>query len=335
MDDGEKLGTLKRVPLRNIWGNETVDFTPWLAEKKNIRLLGETLGIDIEVIEQERYVGQYRADIYAKEVNTGKYVLIENQLEITDHSHLGQIITYASGLDTGIIIWISPKFTEEHRAAIDWLNRITNDNINFFAVEIELWKIDNSLPAPKFNIVCSPNDWTKTIQDEIRSLQFSSDKKLYFEYWIAFKKFVESSESTIRCDKPSPGDQMNLLMGNGPFRISANIEPANNVIKALLFVSDKSAASKRTALFTLLQEKFGSQLLELFGQDLIWNLQPEKKWDAVYVEAIFDPKDQNSWAQQHTWFKEQLEKMVTFFNTNLKDLQIDEIDTGGLCLKIQ
>lgn len=327
MDITKKLGTLERVPLRTIWEHEAVDFTPWLADKTNIRLLGETLGIDIEVIEQERYVGQFRSDIYAKEVNTGALVLIENQLETTNHTHLGQIITYASGLETGIIIWVSPEVREEHRAAIDWLNRTTNDKTNFFAVEIELWKIGDSLPAPKFNIVCQPNEWTKYIQDEVRNHQLTENEALIREYWTKFKEIAESPGNLIRCSKPHSRTQMDVLIGGSPFRISAIIEPDNKVVKALLWVSVGSAGSKRTALFTLLQEKYGARLLEIFGKDLIWNPQPAKRWDEVLVKAAFDPNDQASWEQQHTWLKEQLEKMVDFFNNNLKDLQIDDIVT--------
>ena len=182
----KKLGKLEKVELRDYWTDESRDFTPWLAEPENIALLGGTLDIEMEVIEQEQAVGTYRADIYAKDTTNGTNILIENQLEKTDHSHLGQLITYAAGLDSVIVIWISPQFTEEHRAAIDWLNRVTTENLNFFGIEIELWRIGDSQPAPKFNIVSKPNDWTRYIQQTFDPSQLSKGQHTLLEFWTEF-----------------------------------------------------------------------------------------------------------------------------------------------------
>ena len=115
-----KLGIIKKLELRDIWASESSDFTPWLAKEDNIVLLGDDIGIDLEVESQEKSVGPFRADILARDINTNHYVLIENQLELTNHNHLGQIMTYAAGLDAFSIIWIAKSFTEEHRAALDW-----------------------------------------------------------------------------------------------------------------------------------------------------------------------------------------------------------------------
>ncbi len=159
-----KLGKLKEVEVRELWKGEATDFTPWLAKEDNIALLNDAIGIDLEVIKQEKDVGPYRADILCKDTIADHYVLIENQLERTDHTHLGQLLTYAAGLDAVSIIWISKTFTEEHRAALDWLNRITEEGINFFGIEITAYRIGESLPAPKFNIVSKPNDWVKHVK---------------------------------------------------------------------------------------------------------------------------------------------------------------------------
>src|SRR6185312_8829511 len=107
--------------------------------------------------------GPLRADILCKDVGTDAWVLIENQLERTNHGHLGQLLTYAAGLDAVTIVWIAERFTEEHRAALDWLNERTDEKITFFGLEVELWQIGNSPVAPKFNIVSKPNDWAKSI----------------------------------------------------------------------------------------------------------------------------------------------------------------------------
>ena len=152
MSEISKLGRLERIDLREIWRTEAYDFTPWLAQSENIEILGDALGLDLEVEAQERNVGPFRADILCKDLDDNSWVLIENQLERTDHNHLGQLLTYGAGLNTVTIIWIAEKFTDEHRAALDWLNDITDDSFNFFGLEVELWRIGESAPAPKFNI---------------------------------------------------------------------------------------------------------------------------------------------------------------------------------------
>jgi hypothetical protein len=156
-----ELGKLNYIKdIRTIWQNEAKDFTPWLAN--NIKLLGDELGYDFEVITSEKDVGSFSLDILAKELGTGNYVAIENQLEITDHTHLGQLITYASGVDAKIAIWVSKEIREEHRKAVDWLNENTNDDIQFFAVEVQAVQIGDSLPAPFFKVKASPNEWIKS-----------------------------------------------------------------------------------------------------------------------------------------------------------------------------
>ncbi len=128
----QNLGRLEKVDLRNIWLSEATHFTPWLAREENLAVLSETIGIDLELEAQEKAVGPFRADILCKNINSGNRVLIENQLERTDHVHLGQLLTYASGLEAATIVWVAARFTEEHRAALDWLNRITGEDFHFF-----------------------------------------------------------------------------------------------------------------------------------------------------------------------------------------------------------
>lgn len=154
------INRMTRVDTRIVWKNEAQHFTPWLAD--NLDLLGEVLHLELELEDQEKNVGVFRADILARDASSDSWVLIENQLERTDHTHLGQLITYASGLQAVTIVWIAAHFTEEHRAALDWLNEITEESVNFFGLEIELWSINDNI-APKFNIVCKPNSWKKKV----------------------------------------------------------------------------------------------------------------------------------------------------------------------------
>ena len=172
-----KLDKLKQIKdLREIWPNEAKDFTPWLAKEDNLDLLSETIGIDIVFEERESPVGNFSLDIFAKEESTDRTIIIENQLEDTNHDHLGKLITYASGKDASIIIWIVKKARDEHRQAIEWLNSHTDKEIGFYLLEIELWKIGDSNPAPKFNIVERPNDWGKTVKQTAELTSIASQR---------------------------------------------------------------------------------------------------------------------------------------------------------------
>ena len=157
------LGTLKEITdLRSIWPHEALNFTPWVAE--NVELLADAVGLDITVDETESSVGDFNVDIYASETGTDRKIIIENQLEDTDHDHLGKLITYASGKDADVVIWVVKHAREEHKAAVEWLNNHTDDKIGFFLCEIKLFQIGDSDIAPSFTVVERPNNWTKEIK---------------------------------------------------------------------------------------------------------------------------------------------------------------------------
>ena len=154
-----KFGSLTSVDLRECWPHEAGDFTPWLAQKDNIQLLGVALGMELELQQQEASVGDFSADLFCIDAADEEPVVIENQLERTNHRHLGQILTYAAGLEACTVVWVVKEFREEHRAALDWLNRITESKFRFFGLEIEAFRIGDSPPAPRFEVVVKPNDW--------------------------------------------------------------------------------------------------------------------------------------------------------------------------------
>jgi len=196
----QALGTLARVDLRDIRTNEANDFTPWLARPENLAILGDTLGIELDLEAQERAVGPFRADVLCKDCGTGAWVLIENQLERTDHTHLGQLLTYASGLEAVTIVWIAAFFTDEHRATLDWLNRITDESFRFFALEVELWRIGESLAAPKFNVVSKPNDWSRSVARAARSIddsELSETRLMQRSYWSALNAALDEARDPV------------------------------------------------------------------------------------------------------------------------------------------
>lgn len=158
-----KLGMLEEIKdLRTVWPHEAHDFTPWLA--KHIDVLGQTIGIDIYIEETESSVGDFNVDIFATDADNGNKIIIENQLEETDHDHLGKLITYASGKSADLVVWIVRKAREEHRAAIEWLNNHTDEGIRFILCEVKLYRIGDSEPAPKFDIIEQPNNWAREMR---------------------------------------------------------------------------------------------------------------------------------------------------------------------------
>ncbi len=173
-----KLGRIEQVDIRKIWPNEARDFTPWLAE--HLDLLGKELGMDLVQVQQEAPVGRFSLDILATD-GPERTVVIENQLEATNHSHLGQLLTYAAGNDARIVIWITREFGDEHRAAIDWLNTRTREEVDFYGVEVRVFKIGDSLPAPDFRLVARPNTWSRQTR---RTASPESEKQRQFHQQI-------------------------------------------------------------------------------------------------------------------------------------------------------
>lgn len=228
------LGRLEPVDVRNYWKHEAIHFTPWLAQADNLALLGDTIGIELELEAVEKSVGPFSADILCKETATNDWVLIENQLEKTDHSHLGQILTYTAGLQAKTVLWIARDFTEEHRAALNWLNEHTREDIRFFGITVELWRIGNSPLAPRFNIVVRPNDWSKAVE---ANKELSDMELLKRRYWTAFAEMVKANPGPLRPPGIGRGNWVNIAIGR------------SNVTLAAVIKSDKSLDSYGTLPF--------------------------------------------------------------------------------------
>lgn len=310
------IGKLQKVELRNLWKSESSDFTPWLAQEENIRLLSDTINIDLEIVQQEKNVGPFRADILCKSTIDGHNVLIENQIEKTDHTHLGQILTYAAGLDAVTIIWIAKKFTEEHRAAIDWLNRITDDKFNFFGIEIEVYKIGDSLPAPLFQIVSKPNDWSKSINTGSSGGELTERKIMNLEYWKVMKQYFEDKGTFLNHQKPQPQHWATFALGKTNIYLSAIIGSYEGFIKVELDLYTENAKNQ----FNQLKELYFEDSINEIGKDISWEELPNNKMSKIVLKNNRDPKIKSDWANQHKWFLETLEKFDKFFRPKIKNL---------------
>lgn len=303
-----KLGRIEKIDLRSFWRKEATDFTPWLAQEENIQLLGETIGIDLEVQSQEESVGPFSADILCKDTINDHYVLIENQLEKTDHTHLGQLMTYAAGLEAVTIIWIAQKFTEEHRAALDWLNRITDDTFNFFGIEIELVKIGDSVPAPIFNLVSKPNDWSKQVKHSAGQ-NLTDTKLLQMEYFQSMKNYMEEQKCSFRIQKPAPQHWTNISIGKSNLYLSATINSRDKSINIWLNIQTENAKDTFDKLYQMAYK----DSITSISANLIWDKMEGRKMSAVTLKTAGDFTDRRDWKNQFEWFKIHIEKFIHFF----------------------
>ncbi len=311
-----KLGRLEKIELRTYWRREDTDFTPWLASEENIRLLGETIGIELEVQGQEESIGPFSADILCKDTINDHYVLIENQLEKTDHTHLGQLMTYAAGLEAVTIIWIAQKFTEEHRAALDWLNGITEDTFSFFGIEIELYRIGDSSPAPMFNIVSKPNDWSKQVKKSAGAQNATDTKLLQQEFWQGLKDYMEENKSFVKMQNPSLHHWTNIAIGRSNFHLSASVNSRDRSINIWLNIMGGQAKENYERLYEL---AFEDSLVEV-SKDLIWDKMEGRKMSGVMLKATGDFSKKTDWPNQFKWFKVNLEKFSNYFKPKIAKL---------------
>ncbi|NCA93753.1 MAG: DUF4268 domain-containing protein [Sphingobacteriia bacterium] len=257
------LAKLKKVELRDVWSHEALDFTRWLSQKENLDLLSEEVGVGIRLIQIEANVGRFNVDILAEEENSNRKIIIENQLEDTNHDHLGKIITYASGYDAEIIIWIVRDFREEHQRAVDWLNEHTDEGINFFLIKIELWQIENSNPAPKFDIISKPNEWAKAIKTNSSSGELTNTKIQQLDFWTKFKSFVQINDKKIRLQTPRPQHWYDVSAGTSEGHIALTINTRENLLGSEICIN------KNKELFNFMKEH-REDVEESIGEKLEW-----------------------------------------------------------------
>lgn len=300
-----ELGTLKEITdLRSVWSHEALNFTPWVAE--NIDLLSDTVGIDITVDGTESDVGDFSVDIYASETGTDRKIIIENQLEDTNHDHLGKLITYASGKGADIVIWIVKHAREEHKAAIEWLNNHTDDKIGFFLCEIKLFQIGNSCIAPTFSIIERPNDWAKEIKSAVSS---NPTQQKRFEYWQAFNNYAFNNTDFSKAfnkRKPSTDHWMYLSIGSSTCKIGISQIQKRSSITIELYINDDKDLFRM-----LLSHK--NEIETDMGISLDWRELPERKASRIIVEKTVELENKNKWNEQFAYITDICLKMKKAF----------------------
>jgi len=313
-----ELGKLHKVEPRKAWETE-LEFTKWLSE--NIDLLSNELGLELDVVELEAPIGDFKADILAKDLSTGKDVIIENQLEQTNHDHLGKILTYAAGKDASIIVWISPKFREEHQSALNWLNEKTVEGVSIFGIEIDLLKIDESKPAPWLNIVSKPDEWKK-----------SSREGPVSEKMIAYQEFFQNlidklrSQGLTSAKKAQPESW--IIIGAGRTGFGYSFAFTKEGFGVELSIDTGNAERNEKAYDALLEDK--TDIEKEIGVSLSWERLEEKK--ACRIRAyynrdkpsdILDVKKANMQGELINWSIEIAKKFKKSLTPQIKKLKLE------------
>ena len=307
MSDLAKLTQI--TDLREIWKHEARDFSKWLSKEENLKELSDAIGIEIILSELESSVGSFSVDIFATEDGTGRKIIIENQLADTDHDHLGKVITYAAGKNADLIIWIVKRARDEHRQAVEWLNRRTDEDIGFFLIEIELWKIGDSLPAPRFSVVEKPNDWAKAMKV---AEGLSETKKLQLEFWQTFVDYAFEKQEFIKefsRRKAQPQHWYDMSIGSSDYHIGLTVNTQKKRLGVEIYISDNKE----------LYVKLGSQkaaIEDFLGMQTEWR-EAAKACRIITLRDGDIKHDKSTWTPMFDWLIEtaiKFKEMAKTFN---------------------
>ena len=292
-----------------MWPNEAADFTPWLAD--NIEELSEKLGMELEMVGQEVSVGPYSADILAKDVNTGDYVVIENQLGKTNHDHLGKSITYASVLNAKTIVWIATTFTEEHKKALDWLNDNTNEDLFFYGIQLELWQIGEDSASVRFNIVSMPNSDVKTIRKKTNIE--SESCKTQLQFWVRFKEKLQETKHISKLQTPRGRYWYDIAIGRSNIHLSNICNTWNNFVGVRLYIHNPAV---NTYYPKLLERR--KEIEKALGFEPIWDANPTAKDKTIAIQSSIDFNDSTKTEETLDWMVKVTLKFFDVFSKEVK-----------------
>ena len=310
------LGKLERIQLRKAWAHEAGEFTPWLAQAENLTLLAESLGLgELELVGTEHPVGDFKVDILC--TDDGGKVIIENQLEKTDHNHLGQILTYAAGVGARKVIWLAESFRTEHVAALEFLNQHTTDELDLFAAEIELWRIGDSPMAPSFNVVVKPNDWAKTGQQNAKAAATTTPtKQRQLKFWTGWQAWLQAKGSGLRPQKPLSQHWTNIALGRSGIHLGATVNSRESRVGMEVYIDH--ANSK--AIFKQLQVRQAA-IDAALGAKLEWMELPDgHACRILHVRADSPLEDESQWPTYFAWLEHAALRMSEIFRPLIKDL---------------
>mgnify|MGYP001022804194 CR=1 FL=1 len=313
--DSRNLGRLRRVANpRDVWTSEASDFTPWLAE--NIDVLADALGMTLTILGTEVPVGEFRLDLRAEDAE-GRTVVIENQLERTDHHHLGQCLVYASGLDASTVIWVASSFREDFRRTLDWLNERTDLGVNFFGVQLGVVQIEDGPRAPVFEVVARPNDWQKTVKSAgtaaagSRLSDTNAARQAFYAEVIAD---VVREVPAIR--PPSPTSANWISFASGPFGYWALSITKDRRLRVEAYID----ASEVVVNKTLFDEMHAGRAAweQRVGIPLVWERLDDKRASRVAAYRTVDLEDEEERGAAQAWAAGTLRAMFDAMNDQLR-----------------
>lgn len=309
---------LSREAVRDYWADEARDFTPWLAEQiddEEPSELEDVVQLDLTLHGTEQSVGRYNLDILA-EADDGRTVVIENQLESSNHDHLGKCLAYASGIDADVVIWISPKFNDEHADAFQWLNDHTQEGIDLFALRLEVWRIGKSDPAIKFTAVEEPSEWKDQAQ---RSTELTDTKKLYLEFWTGFRDTIEGTDTPLSARKPFPENWYNNPIGRSGMKLQFKISVQNNSAAAQFVIDDNPEA------FEVLREDAEAIEANIDG-DVEWHPvedSPDRSnRSRIAVTREIDLENEEEWSEYYDWLLQRGTELHEAFSDRVRELAV-------------
>ena len=306
------LGKIKKVNLRKVWEHEALNFTPWLAE--NLEEIGKVVGLELELQETEASVGPFSADILAKDTGNGKFVIIENQLEKTNHDHLGKCITYASVLDASAVIWIASKFTDEHKKALNWLNDHSADDIGFYGLELSLLQIDESKPAVNWNLISSPNEAViQAVQRKDQGI-LTDTRKTQLKFWIDYKEKLIELGKVKSLQTPRPQYWFDVALGKSGVHLSNTFHVKNNEFSIRVYIH----SNQTDEWLTYFESK--KQFIETeIGSELSWNPHPDNRDKIIGLTKYFDLDLEDSWNNAIEWLSIETIKFKKVFSKLIKE----------------
>ena len=241
----DMIGTLHRLPVRDVFSHEAYDFTTWM--ERNPDALSNAVGIELADMKREHNAGDFSVDLFAEDED-GHRVIIENQLEATDHKHLGQVLTYLSVLDAEVAIWITADARPEHVSAVSWLNENAT-GADFYLVKVEGIRIDDSRSAPLFTRIVGPSEETRAAGQTKKDL--NERDRLRKDFYADL--LAVSNERTSRFSNISPKARsyIGASAGRG---FQYKYEAYANVSRATLFLDFKETQTVNDAAFNVVEE---------------------------------------------------------------------------------
>lgn len=313
-----EFAELEKQAVRDYWEDEARDFTPWLADQidgEDPSKVEDLIELDLTLKGTEQSVGKYSLDILA-EAADGRTVVIENQLEASDHGHLGKCLAYASGVDADIILWLSPTFNDEHSDAFQWLNDHTQEGIDLFAIRLEVWQIGDSSPAVQFSAVEEPSEWKAQAQ---MSTELTDTEKAYLGFWTDFRNTIEETDTPLSARKPYAENWYNNPIGRSDMMLQFKVSVRDQMAAAQLVIDDNAEA------FEALREESEAIAREIDG-NIEWHPVEESpdrsNRSRITVKREANIADEEKWPEHHDWLLQRGTELYDALGGRVRDLPV-------------